>query len=610
MKLRKELTLFSVYCIATGAMISSGLFILPGLAHSKAGPAVVFAYLIAGILIIPGMLSQAELVSAMPKAGGTYFYVTRSMGSAAGTVDGIITWFSMTLKSAFALVGMAAFTGMYLEIDIRLLGVMLTIVFVILNIIGVKEAGKLQIILVSGLLVILFFYVVKGIPHIDIRNFEPFAPNGFLAVLSTTGYVFISYGGLLKVASIAEETKNPSRTVPLAMIFSLITVILLYVSVVFITSGVLSDDVLNQSMTPISDGAFAIMGRPGALILGIAAMLAFISTANAGIMAASRYPLALARDHMLPSRLGKISERYGTPITAIVFTGAIITIFLFMKLDFLVKAASTVLILTFIFSCMSVIIMRESGVQNYQPKFIAPLYPWLQISGIMFYIFLIFEMGREAVISGITLVTCGLFIYWFYGKVRSSKEYALLHLIERITAKELTTRNLEDELKEIIRDRDGIIGDKFDTIIENCLVLDIPDPIDLNQFFEMSSEKLAPRIGIDKEKILTLLNKREEENSTIIAPGLAIPHIIVEGENKFDILLVRCKPGIVFSEKFENIDTVFILAGTKDERNFHLRALSAIAQIIHDHAFRPKWLAASDIEDLRDVILLGRRKRL
>ena len=91
MKLKKELNLLGVYCIATGAMISSGLFILPGLAHAQAGPAVIFSYFIAGLLALTGLLSQAELVSAMPKAGGEYFYVTRSMGPAAGTVDGIIT---------------------------------------------------------------------------------------------------------------------------------------------------------------------------------------------------------------------------------------------------------------------------------------------------------------------------------------------------------------------------------------------------------------------------------------------------------------------------------------------------------------------------------------
>jgi len=166
MKLKKELNLLDVFCIATGAMISSGLFILPGIAHAQAGPAVVVSYFLAGLLALAGMLSQAELVSAMPKAGGTYFYVTRSMGPAVGTVDGILTWFSLSLKSAFALVGMAAFTRIIVDIDIRIIAVPLCLFFVAVNIFGIKSAGKIQRILVFGLLGILIYYIVRGIPAI------------------------------------------------------------------------------------------------------------------------------------------------------------------------------------------------------------------------------------------------------------------------------------------------------------------------------------------------------------------------------------------------------------------------------------------------------------
>ena len=101
MKLEKELGLLQVFCIASGAMISSGLFVLPGMAHARAGPAVVVSYLLAVLLALTGMLSQAELVSAMPKAGGTYFYVTRSMGPAVGTVNGLLEWFSLTMTTTF-----------------------------------------------------------------------------------------------------------------------------------------------------------------------------------------------------------------------------------------------------------------------------------------------------------------------------------------------------------------------------------------------------------------------------------------------------------------------------------------------------------------------------
>lgn len=602
--------MLDVFCLAAGAMISSGLFILPGLAHAQAGPAVVISYFLAGLLAMTGMLSQAELVSAMPKAGGDYFYVTRSMGPAVGAVSGLLTWFSLSLKSAFALVGMAAFTSIIINIDIRIIALFLCLVFVLINIRGIKGAGRTQVILVFGLLTILLIYLIRGLAAINVHHFEPFASKGLAAIFSTAGFVFISYGGLLKIASIAEEVKNPGRIIPLGMILSLLIVSIFYILVVFVTTGVLGSAQLDNSLIPISDGAGVVMGKGGRIALSIAAILAFVSTANAGIMSASRYPLALSRDGLLPEFLSRISRRFKTPHIAILFTGAFMILALLLKLDVLIKAASTVLILTYIFSCLSVIILRESRVQNYQPCFHAPLYPWPQIIGIIGLLLLLLEMGREALLTAGLLIIGALSGYWFYGRIRMKKEYALLHLIERITAKELTTRSLETELKEIIRERDDIIEDRFDRIIEKSIVMDIDRAIEAEEFFRLAAEAMSKKIKVSAEVILRKLIEREKESSTVISPNLAIPHIIIEGKGTFDILLARSQKGILFSKEVPEVHTVFVLIGSRDERNFHLRALSAIAQIVQDPHFEKKWLAAKSKEGLRDIVLLGKRRRV
>jgi amino acid transporter/mannitol/fructose-specific phosphotransferase system IIA component (Ntr-type) len=610
MELKRDLKLLDVFCTASGAMISSGLFILPGLAHAEAGPAVVASYLLAGLLALTGMLSQAELVSAMPKAGGTYYYVTRSMGPAVGTVNGIITWFSLSLKSAFALIGMAAFTSIIADIDIHVIAASLCFFFVAVNIIGIKGAAVVQRVLVLGLLGILLAYIARGIPFVQVQNFEPFAPKGIPAVLSTAGFVFISFGGLVKVAAIAEEVKHPAKTVPLGMILALFVVTIFYTLVVFVTSGVLGSSELDHSLTPISDGASVFLGPAGVLLLSVAAILAFVSTANAGIMSASRYPLALARDELLPALFGRIHQRFKTPHLSILITGGFMILILFLKLDVLVKVASSVLILTFLFSCLSVIIMRESRLQNYQPQFRSPLYPWVQLVGIAGCLLLIVGMGTPALVASAVLIGSGLFIYWFYGRVRTTREYALLHLVERITAKELTEHLLEGELKEVIRERDDISSDRFDRIIENCIVIDIDRRMELEQFFSEVAEVMSRRLKASPAAILERLQDREKESSTVIGPGLAIPHIVLEGEKTFDILLARCKPGIVFPGKTPDVHAVFVLAGTRDERNFHLRALAAIAQIAQPLHFYRKWIEARNKEALRDVVLLGKRLRL
>ena len=202
-----------------------------------------------------------------------------------------------------------------------------------------------------------------------------------------------------------------------------------------------------------------------------------------------------------------------------------------------------------------------------------------------------------------------MFVYWFYGRIRATREYALLHLIERITAKELTTHSLENELREIIRERDEIVKDRFDDIIERVTVLDIERSIQLEEFFRRIADAMSLRLGIGADELFGLLVEREKQSSTVLRPDLAIPHIVIPGQHTFDILLARCREGIFFSEKEPKVRAVFVIVGTKDERNFHLYTLAAIAQIVHDPNFEAKWNGAKTKEALRDIILLGERRR-
>jgi len=617
-KLKKELTLLDVFCLATGAMISSGIFVLPGIAHGRAGASVFVCYIVAGLLASLGMLSQAELVSAMPKAGGDYFYVTRSLGPSIGTINGLVTWFSLSLKSAFALLGMGAFAALVLQVEPESLGPVmrysamgLCAVFMAINLIGVKEAGKLQVFLVVGLIAALVLYIGRGLPEINIQNFDPFTKEGggFGSIFTTAGFVFVSYGGLLKIASIAEEVKDPGRTVPMGMILSLTVVVVLYALAVMVTTGVVGPAGLESSYTPISDGARVFMGPWGFRIMGVAAVLAFISTANAGVLAASRYPLALGRDGLLPGFLGRVNPRFKTPHFAILLTGGLMIGALFFDLGKLVKAASSVLILTYMFSCISVIILRESRLQNYQPSFRTPLYPWVQIAGIIGFGLLISEMGTAAHITTAIAILVGFVVYWFYGRAKAEGEYALLHLIERITAREMTSYSLETELKGIIQERDDILQDRFDRLVADSPVIDAEGHMTQADLFRTISEELSPRLGLEAEVIEKALVDREAQSETAINPTLAIPHIVIPGEKRFDILLARIRGGVRFSESAPRVETVFVLAGTADERNFHLTALAAIAQIVQDKGFRDRWLAAKSDQALRDTVLLAKRLR-
>ena len=418
-KLHKGLKLLDIFSISTGAMVSAGIFLLPGIAYTKCGPSVVLAYFLAGLLSIPGVFSIAELVTAMPKAGGGYFFVTRSLGAGVGTIAGVLSWLSLIFKTTFALVGLSTYLILIMNINPKVIGIVVCLIFLLINYFGIKKAGRIQVVLVSVLFGILIFYIIFGIKQVNISYFQPFIHGSLQNIFSTAGFIFVSYGGLLKVASLAEEVED-SKKLPKGMLLAMAIICITYTLLVYVTVGLIPAEKLSSSITPISDGGEIILGYKGKILLSIAAIIGFVSAANVGIMSASRYPYALSKDKMFPDIFSKISKKFKTPYLSIIFTGLLIIFSLFLKLDILVEVASTSLILTYILANISVIIMRESKLVNYNPQFKGYFYPYLQIIGIVIYIFLIFEIGKEALFATFLFILASIVVYFFFVCPRKS----------------------------------------------------------------------------------------------------------------------------------------------------------------------------------------------
>ncbi|MDI6605854.1 MAG: amino acid permease, partial [Candidatus Omnitrophota bacterium] len=453
--------------------------------------------------------------------------------------------------------------------------------------------------------------VIFGAKTVNPSNFSPFFNQGLGSVFATASFVYISYGGLTKVAALAEETKNPGRNLPLGMLLSLMVTTVLYVLVIFITVGVTNPESLKNTLTPISDGAGVFGGEVFKIIVSIGAFLAFISTANAGIMTASRYPFGMSRDKLLPAVFQKINRRFNTPHIAIVFTGLFMAaVILFLRLELLVKVASSILILLYIFANLTLILFRESKILSFRPKFRSPLYPYLQIAGILGGGFLLIEMGSFIIFLTAVFILLGFVWYKIYAQNRVSTDSALIYALERFVAKdkELASDSLLVELKDIVVQRDGIKEDRFHQLIEESEVLDIETPIRMEQFFKEVSEILGRQLNLAPEGLFKKFLVREKESSTVLRKRLSIPHIIVEGKGVFKIILVRAKTGVIFPND-EIAHIIFILASSLDERNLHLKVLAAIAQITQHPDFDKQWLGASNKEELKNIVLLSERRR-
>ncbi len=609
--MKKGLGFIDVFCIASGAMISSGIFVLPGLAFKQVGPAVIISYLIAGGLALIGVLSIIELATAMPKAGGDYYFLTRSLGPLIGTVSGLLSWFALSLKTAFAILGLSEVVFLISEgtIPVFATAVPVTIAFMLLNIKGAEAAAKFEVMLVATLLFLMGGYLVAGMPNLHLSHFTEFSgETSGRGILSTAGFVFVSFGGLLKTASIAEEVRNPRRNIPAGFIAASMAITIVYCLMLIVTVGVLPAEKLTGSFTPIADSAKILLGNPGYVAITLAAILAFIMTANAGIMSASRYPLALGRDKLLPPFFSKLNKQ-GEPMVAIMLTSGIILGSLLLDIERLVKAASSVVISAYILSAAAVLVMRKSKLTNYRPTFKVPLCPWLPLFGILCFSLLIHDMGIDAIEVSVSLIILGILIYTFYGRKRTDMEYALLHVVESLTNKNLTADSLENELYDVLQKRDKVVHDDFDEILKSAQAIDLEPGATQMGLFTVVSNVLSTTVEHTAEDIMARFKEREEQGSCVLTPFVAIPHIIVDGEKIFKIILVRSREGISYEGDI-SVKAFFVIAGSEDMRTMHLKALAALAHMVQTSGFEKRWTRARNEAQLKDILLLSERIRM
>jgi APA family basic amino acid/polyamine antiporter len=434
--LERSLGLYPTMMISMGAMIGSGIFVLPALGFKKAGPAVIVAYVLAALVVLPAALSKAEMATAMPESGGTYLYIDRALGPMFGTIAGIGSWFSLTFKSAFALVGLGAYLLLIAPISqgaIVYVSLVLGVGVTVLNISGTKLSGRVQAVIVSLVLVGLAAYTANAGFVADGSNFAPFTTHGNTGVITAAAFVFVSYAGVTKIASIAEEVKEPGKNLPRAMIGSMTVMTLVYIAVVAAVIGLSDPKVLKTggpndtaSLTPMADGADALFGGFGVAIISIIAVVALTSMANAGMLSSSRFPLAMSRDDLLPPKLELVDDRFKTPRNSILLTAAVLlALIAFVPVIELAKLASAFKILVFSIINVALIAFREADVPSYDPEFTAPGYPFVQIFGVVAGFVLLTQMGRLPILGAVGIIVGSVVVYLVYGRSRTDRTGAV-----------------------------------------------------------------------------------------------------------------------------------------------------------------------------------------
>ena len=425
-KFERQLGLGAVVAISIGSMLGSGIFVLPGIGFTITGPSLFLAFFCAAFCILPAAMSKSELATAMPTSGGTYVYLERTFGPLAGTVAGLGLFLSILLKSAFALMGFGAYLEIIANIPLEQAALGLLAIIIIINILGVSKVSGFLGIVTAISIVTLITLSISSFKNIQRSHFEPFLTDGVYGVVAATALVFISFAGVTKIAAIAEEIKNPGRNLPRGILFSLTTVTTIYCGLTFILAGTLPMESLSGNLRPIHSLAEHIGGPTVGLAIAIIAILTMSSVANAGLLAASRFPFAMSRDNLLPPFLGRINSRFLTPFWSIIVAGTLVALAI-LQLDVIriVKLASAFMIMMFMFVNFAVIVLRETRVQWYQPAYRSPMYPFTQLFGIITCISLLIAMGSIVPLAIMIISIPGLLIYLLFGRKRTERKGVL-----------------------------------------------------------------------------------------------------------------------------------------------------------------------------------------
>ena len=417
-KLQRTLSLPGAIAVSVGGMLS-GIFVLPGLAVGITGSSVWLAFLVAALCILPAVLSKSELATAMPKSGGTYVYIERAFGPLFGTIAGIGLWLSLLLKSAFSLVGLSAYLYVLIEIDAsstKGIALFALLVILLLNVFGVKKVEKTQLIIVSISVLSLIGIVFFGTSSFDSSLLEPVFVDGSSGFITGVAFLYISYAGVTKIAAVAGEIKNPEKNLPRTMIFSLFLITMIYVLVALVLVGNVEASVLSTDIKPIHTLFQSIGGNTLGYVAGAVGVITLLSMANSGVLASSRFPFAMGKDRLMPGFLGSVSSKFMTPVSAIITTSALIALaILFLDVVKIAKLASAFKVLMFIFNELSVIVLRETNAQWYNPSFRSPLYPYVQLFGIFSGIVLLAYLGIMPLVSVFGVFVLGFIIFMIYG---------------------------------------------------------------------------------------------------------------------------------------------------------------------------------------------------
>jgi APA family basic amino acid/polyamine antiporter len=406
-----EIGLVACVAFAVGTMVGGGVFVLSGLAVSRAGPSAIVSFALAGLLVLLSALSFAVVASLAPPGGSGYAYVSVALGRYPGFVTSWSFYLASVIGVAFVLKAFGTYLHQFLwsAAPAQLCAVVAVVALALLNLGPASAVGRAETAMVAVKVAILLLLIGFALAHLGRARFTPFAPHGTGPVATTSGLLFIAYLGFNVVTNMAGDVRDARRTVPLAILGSMLVVALLYAGVVV---ALLAGQVQTYSEASVGTAARHLIGAWGGVLVVVGALLSTLSSANANMLGASEIMVRLAAQRQVPTLAGRLW--HGHPLASVVL-GAVAAALLL-----LVGHTATIVALANVAAIVAMVLVNAAAVRAARdpgnPGIRLPLGPALPLLGLVTALAQLGLVGWRQTLVGLALVAAGTGVHGLRGR--------------------------------------------------------------------------------------------------------------------------------------------------------------------------------------------------
>lgn len=347
---KRVITLFDAIVINMGAIIGAGIFVIVGLAAVKAGPSIVISILVSALVALFTGLSFSKIASYVSKEGGVYEYAKDTLSMFSGFIGGWMWTFGNIIAVAAVSLSLGGYINTLFgtSMPTPYIAISAILLFMTINIFGIKNSVRTLAILVLLNISILALFVVSGLPSFNASNFSNPFPNGINGMMVGASLIFFAFTGFSRVTTLSGEVINPKKTIPRAIIISIILSTVIYLAVAVVLLGLVPYSSLAHSLSPLSQAISVLHNHLLLAIISLGGITATAAVAFTGILGTSRVFFAMGRDSELPRTLG-IIDRFSTPMHAILFSSALGVVFILaISFGTIVGAANASILLSYL----------------------------------------------------------------------------------------------------------------------------------------------------------------------------------------------------------------------------------------------------------------------